>query len=68
MLFGASDDAAQNIGLVNEPDLPKDSNDVLCQGLDMNAILDDAKVVPHERILKFQELRIDALHEIMYPQ
>ena len=58
----------QNTGLPHEQDLPKDANDALRQDLDMNTILDDAKVVPHEQILTFQDLRSDVLHEIMYPE
>ena len=48
-------------------DKPKDANDALLMGLDMNEMLDKASILRHERILKFEELRADVLHEIMYP-
>ena len=48
--------------------LPKDANDALRQGLDLNRILQDAQVVPHDSIVSFSELRDNVLHEIMYPE
>jgi twinkle protein len=48
-------------------DMPKDANDALLMGLDMNEMLDKASLIPHERIMQFGELRDDVLHEIMYP-
>jgi twinkle protein len=49
------------------PDMPKDANEALLMGLDMNEMLDKASLIPHERILQFGELRDDVLHEIMHP-
>jgi len=46
---------------------PKDANEALLQGLDLEEIIQQAKLVPHERILTFQELRSDVLHEILHP-
>jgi len=46
---------------------PKDANEALLMGLDLNVMLDKAKLVPHERILSFEELRSQVLHEIMHP-
>jgi twinkle protein len=48
--------------------LPKDANDALLHGYDLNRILDDAKLTPHERISSFEQLRSDVMHEIMYPE
>jgi hypothetical protein len=47
--------------------LPKDANEALKEGMDLHRIIEDAKLVPHERILTFDELRSDVLHEIFYP-
>jgi twinkle protein len=48
--------------------IPKDANEALLDGLDLNRIIDDAKLIPHERITDFAGLRADVLHEIMYPE
>lgn len=48
--------------------LPKDANEALLMGLDLDRILQDAKLTPHERIISFDELRDDVLHEIMHPE
>lgn len=48
-------------------ELPKDANDALRQGLDLEHIVADAKLVPHERIVHFSDLRAEVLHEIMHP-
>jgi twinkle protein len=48
--------------------VPKDANEALLMGLDMNEFLDNAKQVPHDRILTFEELRAQVLHEIMHPE
>ena len=45
----------------------KDANEALQKGLDLEQILSDAKSVPHEQILSFDELRDDVLNEILYP-
>ncbi|EEC45384.1 predicted protein, partial [Phaeodactylum tricornutum CCAP 1055/1] len=47
--------------------LPKDANDALLQGLDLEAMVRDAQPVPHERILTFRDLRSSVLHEIIHP-
>jgi twinkle protein len=52
---------------VTSEELPKDANDALRSGCDLNKIIDDAKLMPHEHITNFEELRADVLHEIMYP-
>jgi twinkle protein len=46
---------------------PKDANEALLNGLDLERIIEDSKVVPHERIMTFQSLRNDVLHEILHP-
>ena len=60
-----------NIGLsLDGPEdvkLPKDANDALRMGCNLQSILDDAKLTPHEQILTFEELRSDVLHEILHP-
>jgi len=47
--------------------LPKDANEALLKGMDLNRIIEASKLVPHERILTFEELRADVLHEIFHP-
>ena len=49
-------------------DAPKDANEALLKGLDLQRFLDEAKVVPHERILNFADLRSQVLHEIYHPE
>ena len=62
----------QNRCLLVKPDgggeaTPKDANEALLMGLDLNEMLDNARLVPHERIMTFEELRSQVLHEIMHP-
>ncbi|KAF0695088.1 Aste57867_14073 [Aphanomyces stellatus] len=45
----------------------KDANDALLAKMDLNAILDDARVKPHAQIATFEELRRDVLDEMMNP-
>ena len=45
----------------------KDANEALLRGLDMNPYLDQASVLPHERLLTFADLRSEVLHEILEP-
>ena len=46
----------------------KDANDALLKGtVDLNEKLQQAQLVPHERILTFQDLRHDVLHELLEP-
>jgi twinkle protein len=46
----------------------KDANDALLKGLDMNDVLNNASLVPHDRILTFQDLRSEVLHELLQPE
>lgn len=46
----------------------KDANDALLKGIDMQELLDNAALVPHDRILTFKELRSEVLHELLHPQ
>jgi twinkle protein len=45
----------------------KDANEALLQHQDLNAMLEAAKVMPHESILQFDEIRSQVLHEIFHP-
>jgi hypothetical protein len=45
----------------------KDANEALLQNQDLNAMLEAAKVMPHESILQFDEIRSQVLHEIFHP-
>jgi len=56
-----------NTGLQSNDQLPKDANEALLRGLDLDNIVADAKLTPHERILSFDDLRQDVLHEILHP-
>ena len=47
---------------------PKDANEALLLGLDLNEMIDSASPVRHERVLTFNDLRDQVLHEIMYPE
>lgn len=47
--------------------VPKDANEALLLGLDLEEIIQSADVVPHDRVLSFSELRQQVLHEIMNP-
>ena len=58
----------ENTGITNSIDLPKDANEALLQDLDLEKIVSDAKLVPHERILNFDDLRQEVLHEILHPE
>lgn len=46
------------------PPPPKDANEALLQGWDINELLSEASELPHERILKFSDLR-DQVRETM---
>jgi len=48
--------------------LPKDANDALLSGHDMNRIIDDAKLMPHESVLTFSDFEAEVMHEILYPE
>lgn len=46
----------------------KDANEALLKGdIDLNEKLERATLVPHDRILTFQDLRDDVLHELLQP-
>jgi twinkle protein len=49
-------------------DLPKDANDALRTNCDLNRIIETSKLTPHERILSFDDLRHEVLHEILHPE
>ena len=59
---GSASDSTESI------DAPKDANEALLDGLDLERIIADAKLIPHERIMTFENLRDDVLHEILYPE
>ena len=46
---------------------PKDANDALLHGFDLDELIMDAEISPHERILSFGDLRSQVLHEIRHP-
>lgn len=56
-----------NTDLPQDQALPKDANEALLRGLDLERIVADARLTPHDRIMTFDELRSDVLHEILYP-
>jgi twinkle protein len=47
---------------------PKDANEALLEGMDLENIIRGAEVLPHERILTFKELRTQVLHEMLNPE
>jgi len=47
---------------------PKDANEALLEGMDLEQIIRGSKVLPHERILTFAELRTQVLHEMLNPE
>ncbi|KAL7571037.1 hypothetical protein ACA910_003754 [Epithemia clementina (nom. ined.)] len=49
------------------PSPVKDANDALRMGLDLNKILDDAKVIQHNQISIFGDLKESVYDTIMYP-
>ena len=51
-----------------EIQLPKDANEALLNGLDLDRIIEDSRLTPHERIMTFENLRDDVLQEILYPE
>jgi len=46
---------------------PKDANDALRMGMDLDAMLDEADIMPHDQLLRFGDLRDQVLHEILHP-
>lgn len=47
---------------------PKDANEALKMGLDLQFFLDTAQPIPHEQIVTFRELRAQILSEIESPE
>ena len=47
---------------------PKDANEALLTGWDINELMKEASELPHERILKFSDLRDSVIHEIVNPE
>jgi twinkle protein len=45
----------------------KDANEALLKGLDLSRMLQEARPVPHDRILTFSDLRSDVLDEMLNP-
>lgn len=52
----------------NGAQIPKDANEALLLGLDLEKIIQYASVVPHERVLTFAELRAQVIHEMLNPE
>ena len=50
------------------PHPPKDANEALLTGWDIGELLEEASELPHERILKFSDLRDQVIHEIVNPE
>ena len=46
-----------NTWMSRPPHPPKDANEALLEGWDLNELLEEASELPHERILKFSDLR-----------
>ena len=46
---------------------PKDANDALRMGLDLDDMLDKSEIMPHEQLLRFEDFREQVLHEIINP-
>eukprot|EP00559_Dactyliosolen_fragilissimus_P009407 CAMPEP_0184859432 /NCGR_PEP_ID=MMETSP0580-20130426/4436_1 /TAXON_ID=1118495 /ORGANISM="Dactyliosolen fragilissimus" /LENGTH=740 /DNA_ID=CAMNT_0027356063 /DNA_START=844 /DNA_END=3066 /DNA_ORIENTATION=+ len=47
--------------------MPKDANEALLHGFDLETMINNAGVVPHEGVLSFGDLRDQVLHEITNP-
>lgn len=47
--------------------IPKDANEALLLGLDLNQIINNAGAVSHDRVMMFTDLRDQVLHEIVHP-
>jgi Toprim-like len=52
----------------DKAELPKDANDALRMNCDLDRIIETSKLTPHERILSFDDLRHEVLHEILHPE
>lgn len=58
--------------LPNTPDegrvnVPKDANEALLRGWDIQKMIDGADVLPHRQLATFEELRHDVFHELLNP-
>ena len=53
---------------VEKKTAPKDANEALLQGMDLDAIVKSSAVLPHERILTFSDIRTEVLHEMLNPE
>lgn len=47
---------------------PKDANEALLSGFDLDGIMQKSKVVPHDRVVTFADLRSPVIHEILNPE
>jgi len=59
-------------GMTNDgnvkPPPPKDANEALLQGWNIHELLEESSELPHERILRFSDLRDQVIHEIVNPE
>lgn len=46
---------------------PKDANDALRMGIDLDDMLNQSEIMPHEELLRFGDFREQVLHEIVNP-
>lgn len=46
---------------------PKDANEALLRGMDLEAMIQDSQVLPHDRIITFSEMRSQVLDEMLNP-
>lgn len=46
---------------------PKDANEALLRGMDLDAMILEAQVLPHDRIITFSEIRSQVLDEMLNP-
>lgn len=52
----------------NEPnEYPKDANDALQKGMDLEVMIKEAAVTKHENVVNFESMRQDVIHEILHP-
>lgn len=49
------------------PYVPKDANDALLKNVNMDEMIRNAKVTPHERVISLEDIMPDVLHEIRNP-
>lgn len=49
-------------------DPPKDANEALKNGQDLQYFVDTAKPIPHDQIVTFKELRAQIIHELKHPK